>query len=279
MSDRQHGTCVIDPALALSQYGVSLIKQLGGVMELWVVREFWHILNNSAFYLQQPELITPKVIGSERIPAQERTVLEKTFWALKEWEKFRMETDLAGLNLFWLGDSPRESLLPKRRSIEIFWRWESLASLLDNQLNQSQTADYILPMAFRDTIALAACLESAFILTYQLPTDSDKNSSPEICKALENWGVPCQVLAPQDSIVAMERDYLRQLFIHTGIGKLLWAGVRLTVLHILVPTIPKVHMLPEQLQTDSLPLMKNSIDDPKSHKNPWVEARGFWYLI
>ena len=42
--DRQHWTCIIDPALALSRYGVPLVKQLGKVMELWVVRELREVV-------------------------------------------------------------------------------------------------------------------------------------------------------------------------------------------------------------------------------------------
>ncbi|MDF5708725.1 MAG: hypothetical protein PUP90_13950 [Nostoc sp. S4] len=70
--------CIIDPALALSVHGVPLIQQLGEVMELWVVRELWHILDNSNFYLHHPELITPRGINFSKTPKQERLALEQT---------------------------------------------------------------------------------------------------------------------------------------------------------------------------------------------------------
>ena len=41
--------CVLDPILALSEYGLPLVKQLGKVMDLWVVREFWHISTTPTF--------------------------------------------------------------------------------------------------------------------------------------------------------------------------------------------------------------------------------------
>jgi len=127
--DLQPLTCVIDPALALSPCGLSLVKQLGRVMDLWVGREFWHIIENSDYYLQQPELITPRDT-SEKTFGQGRTTQEETISSLKEWQRFRIANDLVGLNLFWVGDSPGDSYLPKSRNPEIFWRWESMASLL-----------------------------------------------------------------------------------------------------------------------------------------------------
>ncbi len=271
--------CIIDPALALSAHGVPLIQQLGEVMELWVVRELWHILDNSNFYLHHPELITPRGIGPSRTPKQERIALEETLWSLKRWEQFRMETDLAGLNLFWLGDSLRESLLPKNRNLEIFWQWEALTKSLDSQLDKSETIDYVLPLAFRDTIALAASLGSAFILTYQQKADFEKNLPPEICKALQFWGISCQALTSRDSLVSRERDYLRQLLISTGTTKFLWAGLHLTVLHLFVPKSLKTDMLTRNLPLSPSSLDEDRVGNPKLQNKSWIGARGFWYLV
>lgn len=272
-------TCIIDPALALSAYGVPLIKQLGEVMELWVVRELWHILDNSNFYLQYPELITPRGSNSFRTPKQERMGLEETLQSLKKWERFRMETDLAGLNLFWLGDSIKESLLPKTKNLEVFRQWEALTKSLDTQIDQSQTEDYILPLAFRDTIALAASLNSAFILTYQQEADFEKNLSPEICQTLEAWGISCNVLTPIDSLVSTERDYLQQILISTGITKFLWSGLHLTVLHIFLPEIAKETMLSQQFALSLAKSQENELANFRLQNQPWIDAKGFWYSL
>jgi hypothetical protein len=281
MLSDQRWICVIDPALAVSQYGVPLITQLSRVMELWVVRELWHILDNSDLYLQRPELITPKGSPLAKTPEQERKALEETFWALKAWEQFRIGTDLAGLKFFWLGDKPQESFLPKDVDLEIFERWELLANLLDAQTNQPPSKDYILPLAFRDTMALTISLGSAFILTYQPSSeDSEQNCPPEICRALETWGIPCQYLTAQDSLVAIERDFLHHLLIRTDTAKVLWAGVRLAVLHLLVPVVPNLHKPTEHLQTSSFTLLQDPSEDLlKSFSSPWAGAKGVWYLI
>lgn len=270
-------TCVIDPTLALLPCGVSLVKQLGKVMELWVCREFWHIIENSDYYLQQPELITSKGDTPEKTLEQWRTV-EETLCSLKKWQKFRMANDLVGLNLFWLGDSPGNSYIPKNRNLEIFWRWEFMASLLDNQISQLQTKNYILPLAFRDTIALAASLESAFILTHQPPSGIDKNFPPEICKALEAWNISCQALTHQDSFVAMERNYLRKLLIQTNTAKFVWGGVHLTVLHLLISSTENL-ILPKQSQRGSLSVIEALEDDLRPQSCSWLGARVFWYTI
>lgn len=278
MGDRQNYVCVIDPALALSQYGVTLIKQLGNAMEVWIGRELWHILENSSLYIQQPELITPRRLHATISLQQERKAMEETLWALREWEKFRLETDLTGLNIFWIGDSRRESFMPKDRSLEILDRWELVASMLDSQPNQINVKDYILPLAFRDAIALATSLEDAFILTRQLSVDTDENAPPEICSAFEAWGIPCQYLTSQDSMVAIESADLRQLLIRTNTAKVVWSGVHLAALHLLVPDALDFQKSSEQPQPTSL-LQFQQIDNSELHKGLLTGARAFWYLI
>ncbi|MBR8834778.1 MAG: hypothetical protein DSM106950_12250 [Stigonema ocellatum SAG 48.90 = DSM 106950] len=272
-------SCVIDASLALSQYGVPLIQRLGEVMELWMGRELWHILENSAFYLQKPEVITPRGVIPERTLLQEHHAVEETLLSLKEWEKLRVERDLAGLNLFWLGDTPGESLLPKYRNLDIFWHWEAIANALDSKLNSLQTTDYHLPIVFRDTAALAATLKSAFILTYQSPADFDQNVPPEICKVLESWGIPCQFVTSENAIVTLERDYLHQLLVDTDTAKFLWAGVHLAIVHLIFPVTFEVQKQPQPPQANPLSPTEESAENAPSYQNSWISAKGFWYLI
>ncbi len=276
----QGQSCVLDPVLTLSPYGLSVVKGLGGEIELWVVRELWQILNNIQPYLQRPRLLIPSWVDFESSPNEERAALEKILWSLKEWEKRRRETDLRGLNLFWLGDSPRESFLPTDKNLEVFWRWESLAQSLEKRIEQSQTEDNILNFAFRDAAALVASLESAFILTYQLTEDFANNLPPNICKALEKWGIPCQALSSQEPLVAAERDYFRQSIIPAGLAKLHWAGLHLIVLHIFVPLASTSQ---KELEQKSLAIQlanfDNSTQSLEPENNLWAEAKGFWYPI
>jgi hypothetical protein len=248
-------TCVIDPALVLSPYGVPVVKELGKVMELWLGRELWHILNNSSLYRQQPESIAPAG--------------EKTRRSLQAWERFRLNTDLAKLDLFWLGDNLKDSLLPASRNAEIFWRWEAIAKSLDDRL---QSSDPILTLAVRDAVALAIALDSAFILTCLPLEDFEPNPTPEICSTLAAWGVPCQLLPSQDSMASVERDYFRQLLVQTSIAKFLWAGLRLAVLHLVAPASG-------ELETRSIPIVEKITDSLKTSSFCWMGVRGFWYLL
>lgn len=254
--ERHQMTCVIDPALALSRHGVALVKCLGSVMELWIVRELWHILNDTTFYMAQPQLISPRGTSTERTPEQEYHALEETVLSLKQWENFRMKTDLTGLNFFWIGDSHRESYLPQNRSPDILECWESIIRRLEDQFRPLDTTNYILPLIFRDTTALVATLETATILTYQTSTEYENNLPPGICKTLEQWGVSCKALSFQDSMVALERTYLHDLLVQTSGAKFLWSDIHLSILHLLIP--------------DNL---------LETHRSNWFSIKGFWYSI
>jgi hypothetical protein len=168
--------CVLDPTLTLSRFGLLLVKRLGEVMDLWVVRELWHVLDNTQYYLQQPDSLL-----ADRTPS---TKVQKILCALREWERVRMETDPAGQRYYWIGDGPVESFLPNDQAPEIVWRYERISCALDRRLGSSTET---LAAAFRDAAALTATLDSAFILT-QLPEDPAENLPPAICRALEGGG-------------------------------------------------------------------------------------------
>ena len=273
-------SCVLDPTLALSDYGVPLVKRLGEVMDLWVARELWHILDNIHFYLQQPELLLFRKDTSERAINIQYPSKEEIIRVLKQWEYVCAETDLLRLRLFWVKDKLGESLLPSGINLDIIWRYEFFASLLHDQIEQHVVdAGEILTSAFRDTLALAAALESTFILTHQLPRDAVENSPPGICVALESWGIACRAIDPLDQIATIERDYLRHMIVQTGLAKHIWAGLRLSVVHLLVPVASNGWSAPTQSQEYPLSEIKSFVERSKSKENLWQEAQGFWYQL
>jgi len=281
-SDPLRQSCIIDPSITFSQYGITLIKHLRAVMDLWVVQELWNILDNPTLYLQQPELITPRGVLSKRTPEQERIAVEETLQSLKEWERFRAETDLTKLNLFWLGDNLKESLLPADRNLEIFWQWDTISGSLAAQLPQSQTSDYLLPLAFRDTIALALSLESTIILTRLSPEELDSNSPPEICRYLEEWDITCKSLSIQDNLVTEERNYLRQLLVDTCSAKVMWAGVHLAVVHLLFYMSLDSQESLRQIQKNKISATGESGSNytPQFFTlNTLNKVKGFWYVV
>ncbi len=107
--------------------------------------------------------VSSQINAREKTLPENRTSLEEMLWSLKEWEKVQSRRDLGRLNLFWLGDNLRESLLPKDREPEIFSYWEFLAGSLDNQIDKILTND-VLTLAFRDAVALLASARICFLL-------------------------------------------------------------------------------------------------------------------
>jgi hypothetical protein len=279
MRDRPRLTCVIDPTLALTQHGLLITQQLAQEMELWIAREFWHILDNPTFYLQHPGLITPKRRDAAQYPEKECIGLQETLRSLQEWQQFRQSTDLGGLNLFWIGDSLEESYLPKGRNFEIFWRWELIAQTLDCKIAPYQTTDSIIPLFVRDTVALAASLGSALILTYERPTEFGGDSIPQICQILEHWDIPCQEIASDNSMVETERNTIRQIFTQTNTAKFSWASIHLIVLHLLISVSAKNPFFSKLILAESQFILEDIIDIQKYQNPPSMSGRGFWYLI
>lgn len=270
MQDRyQNWSCVLDPAIALSHYGVTIAENMGKEIELWVVRELWNIINNAEFYTRRTELITPEAISTKQIAAE-------TIWSLKEWAKTKQEKDLARLGVYWLGDNLQESFLPHNKPVEFFKQWEALATALDKR-NESISNDdsEILTSAVRDTIALAGSLKSAFILTYQLPTEFERGSSLPICEMLKTWGISCQAIEPHHPIVAMEREYILQLIVRAGLGKLLLAGVHLAAFHLVIPATTA----PDTPHTDSQLPIPNSTENYPQESYFWNKVKGLWYYL
>lgn len=270
MQDRyQNWSCVLDPAIALSHYGVTIAENMGKEIELWVVRELWNIINNAEFYSRRTELITPEAISTKQIAAE-------TIWSLKEWAKIKQEKDLARLGVYWLGDNLQESFLPHNKPVEFFKQWEALATALDKR-NESISNDdsEILTSAVRDTIALAGSLKSAFILTYQLPTEFERGESLPICEMLKTWGISCQAIERHHPVVAMEREYILQLIVRAGLGKLLLAGVHLAAFHLVIPatTAPDTHHTNLQLP------IQNSAENHTQESYFWSKVKGLWYYL
>ncbi|MGL6340135.1 MAG: hypothetical protein ACRC80_13485 [Waterburya sp.] len=270
--------CIIDPSLALSHYGSLIVENLGKEVELWIGREMWNILKNIDFYLHRPDLIIPQHRTYEQTSTSEFQVLNEVFWSLREWNRVRQNSDLARLNLFWLGDSLQESFLPANRTTEVFKHWESLAHSLDNYISQPQSSENVLTSAVRDTVALSVCLGSASILTYQLPT-LRQNLIPDIGLTLQNWGIPCQMVQAKESIIAIERQHLRQSIVNTGLAKLLCAGVRLAIFHLVIPAMNTSANITQRILTTNLTENRNYSDRLISEDYFWRNVRGFWYLL
>jgi hypothetical protein len=267
--------CVLDPALILSPYGLAL-SRLGEVVELWVGRELWHMLDNTHFYTQRPSLL----IDTTTPPTDKDLASQEALQALLDWERWRLENDQAGLQLFWVGDAPSGSLLPAHRDARLVWRYEMLAYALDNGAHRTETLEQVLEPAFRDTVALAAALRASLILARPPLVASSESQLPPLCTALTHWGVSCSLLPDLDPFVHVERDYLRHLLVHAGLAPLLWAGLRLAVVHLWVPGASTLWPAPREAGFDGIKELPEATEAAlPADDHLWQAAQGFWYLL
>lgn len=242
---------VLDPWLCLNRLGPALIQRLQRSVELWIVRELWHILDNSHFYSLSPDaLITPadprdllseyqRAFVNEQLESEtsdaplatavdlRRASLEVT---LRAWERIRLSTDLAGLKLYWLGDGLCESLLPDGSSPSIHARHNQVVEALDRKLLPNS------PVACgqRDALALALALGGVPVLSV---IDAD-DAAPSLCaRLLENSGTPCQRAPDHDALVASQRSIWQTLLVNAHCASLVWSGLRLALVHVEFPEL------------------------------------------
>lgn len=251
----QRWSCVVDPVLALSRSGPWAVRQLARVLEVWVFRELWHILDNTLYFTRAPsELAAPG-------PACSRA--REVLAALGQWERVRQEHDLLGLRLFWVGDGLGESLIPERCDAGLVARYEHLAAALERRA--PCRGEGTLEVAMRDAVALACSLDNAFVLTC-VPREG---SRPPLVDALTAWGVRCPEAEREHPLLAIERDVLRRQVTDAGLARLVLAGTRLAVVHVLAP-----EALGCTRGGDDVLLAR----EPEAH-DPWQESSALWYPL
>jgi hypothetical protein len=264
--------CVLDPALALSSYGLPLVKQLSELMELWIVREFWHMLDNPQFYVEQPEALLGKQI--EVLPPNERQELsQQMLRSLQEWERLRLRVDPTTRNINFLADVIGESCVPAGVDNDLIWRWESLAQSLDTCMGAQLTTANTLTLAHRDLAALAAA-RPACILTYR-----STNAPPQLCTTLIAWGIPCQEIKGTDPLARIEREQFHTLLVHSGLSKFLWSGLQLVVIHLVVPSASVLSPNQDWSDDYAFPELEMIRPEQMTPVNLWQGAKAFWYAL
>lgn len=266
---QQRLTCVFDPTLVLSTFGLNLAKRLSTWVDLWIPRAVWHIVDETPVYLQWPE----RLPLDNQLDVTSNSFLgsESVLTVLQEWEQLRLSpVGAKSPKLYYFADSLQESVLPEEMDAETIWQFEALSSCLDNRL----TSTTPLIGAYRDTLALAATLPTAMILA-QLPNDSTENATPLLCKQSERWQIFLQKVDVQDPWVQLERTALREQLVLLGLAKLHWAGLRLAVIHLLMPPLPPASTL--RNGEDRYLNLDEGIAN--TEQDYWQQVRGYWYPL
>jgi len=271
--------CVLDTSLALSPYGLLLAQRLSPEVELWLVRELWRILDNIEAYVDDPDLLLPRpaleLDGPPPSPDERRAALQR---AIHQWDIARTERDLAGLNVFWIGDGLSDSLLPSGNVPHVVSRFDLLGRALDARADQSRDSSCYsaLTGCVRDAAALAVALSpcGAFILTVRgRSADDTEPGEPALCRLLRQWGVDCSRVDDRRS-ARIERAYFEPLVSRAGIAELIWAGLDPAVVHVVAPraaAIPTFGM--------TSPGAEGELTDEADDVELWDGAVGFWYPL
>jgi hypothetical protein len=258
--------CVLDIDLALSRFGLLLAQRLCDEFNVWIVKDLWQILDDHECYFDRSDQPPPPLKGMG--PEESRTVLD-------QWCLARLETDLAGAKIYWVGDAMRESLLPVETDQNLLYRFETLASSLKEPIGEE------LPGNSNEPAALCAALipYRGFILTRH--NHDGTGSAPAICNYLEErCGIRVQCF-DQENTVRMEREWIMPILTRAGVTELLWAGLNLAVVHLVVPNaifIPPPER-EEEVSAFDFPLPNDACRNNPQGKTWWDNSACFWYPL
>jgi hypothetical protein len=257
---RRRRRCVLDPNLALSRYGAMLTRLLAPYAELWVGPEHFTILDSAQLYQHEPELLV--------WPRTDKDAIAEVPEMLRDWTRLR---DEAGQFLHWLGDAWRESCVPDDIHESVHPRCEAASRSLDLCLPRAIEATGPLIAAMRDTAALCAVLRTACVLSL-----GAQDEPPIICRHLQQWGLACDKLPPENTLVGIERAGFLQLLVQAGLAPLLWGGLRLAVVHLYVPHVGRLDVA-RGLETEDEPALLPDEEEASLSSNPWEGSQCRWY--
>jgi hypothetical protein len=288
-------SAILDIDLALSSFGLLFALRLSEAFDVWLVRELWDILDNTTVYRSKPDLLFPSEPEANSGTFAEGAAVRDIPEILEQWETARVESDLGGFKIYWVGDAMRESLFPKGLDTYLVYRFEKLAKCLDSKAENSQRvgpaygrgehAEPAFLRCFREAASLAAALtqyRSIIFTRRALHQEQKANgipvSEPLICSYLRQWGIATRQVS-QSSKLPILSGLLAPVFANTGITELIWGGLDLAAVHILAPnavtlTLPRNK---EPYFNESLPMFPAMEEDPNT--NLWDGASAFWYPI
>jgi hypothetical protein len=96
---------------------------------------------------------------------------------------------------------------------------------------------------------------------------------------LQAWRLPCERVNETSTLVARERDTLTDLFVDAGLSGFLWAGLRIAVMHIVVPGQGRFMPAHDLVGDHDPPDFLSDDGEPSPVKGPLDDARAFWYEL
>jgi hypothetical protein len=245
--------CVLEPTLILAHpQGPEFAMRLTQVLEPWLTRSFWQIIDSSELLTQGVPALAVESADSPHVLADSA--------ALTSWIALRDQTDAGSWPLRWVGDNLPESQLGDEASLDVVERYEALARALEDRTEariprRSPWRKGIDPVAAAlDAVALSATMGGALILCAL----TSQEGLPWPVQAVSLAGVESQKLEPANdgSLFHTEREWVRDILVTAG----------LAVVAQRLPTLAVMHVL-----TDS-----HCGDAPD---DPWANAHAWWYVL
>ncbi len=277
--------CIFDVQLALSRLGLALALRLSEQMDVWQVRGFWQMLDDSDYYLSNEKLL--KQGGANQLPMFSREVVQsnQSREILDEWQTARFQSDLMS-RLCWLGYAVEESMLPQDIDSQLDHRFEILAQSLEGRWTDAQSKSQLGQVQHecaRDAVALGAALSryKPFILTL-CQAESDKKTGiqePQLCEYIRQCGIECKQ-ANKDPKIKTMTSYIIQTLASTGALELIYAsGLNLAVVHIVSPKayVMSAQRPEDQLDPQVIPL--KTIANHSAIFQSWNGCSAFWYPL
>ncbi|KVN90384.1 hypothetical protein [Burkholderia ubonensis] len=266
--------CVLDPALVLgSRVGLAFALRLSRVLEPWLTRSFWQVIDAS-------ELLLPGLAAGA--PNDDIDAPWPLADVLQAWIALRDATDASAWPLRWIGDNLAESQLDGAAASGIVMHYEALAEALAARLRPDEDpVSGIWPSRWRpreasvDALVLSAALEGALVLTASVA-----QREPWPVQALARLGRPARLLDPlpaerSASLFAAERALLLDALAAAGLASLAQELPPLVALHVnVVPAmVAAAAHVPPRAEEGLAPAPR--IDAA----NPWDDVRAWWYYL
>ncbi|MFA8324840.1 hypothetical protein ACEPT7_18240 [Burkholderia ubonensis] len=266
--------CVLDPALVLgSRVGLAFALRLSRVLEPWLTRSFWQVIDAS-------ELLLPGLAAGA--PHDDIDATWPLADVLQAWIALRDATDASAWPLRWIGDNLAESQLDGAAAPGIVTHYEALAEALAARFRPDEDpASGIWPSRWSpreasvDALALSAALDGALVLTASVA-----QREPWPVRALARLGRPARLLDPLPaelpaSLFAAERALLRDALAAAGLASLAQELPPLVALHVnVVPAmVAAAAQVPPRAEEGLAPAHRTDA------ANPWDDVRAWWYYL
>lgn len=254
--------CILDPTLVLVHgQGPALALRLTQVLEPWLTRSFWQVIDASELLLRAPDAGTKELGGAEVRPDAS---------ALATWITLRDNTDAASWPLRWVGDNLSESQIGDDACNDVVERYEHLSCALVERTEsklavRGQWQGGMNPLQIAmDTLALSATLGGALVLS-AVPAAGERVPWPVQAMMLAGLEAARLDALPVDTLFSNERLWLRDAL----------ASVGLAVLAERLPHLAVVHVMADG--NVSAP-QRDPLSDTRQ-RDPWAAAQGWWYLL